>query len=274
MNKELLKYSAVAVAGAGTGYLAGYLITSKLAEKKLRAELQEEIDQVKAHYADEVEKLKMIRKDGEFATVGEAAEALADKREVLTEEEAEIYNAENVEIINSNGYAEEAQVEPKIQNIWDLGENLEAPDVEVEENWPGNPEVEEEEPDDGPGEFNTLDGPTIVRSPDYPYVIPIDEYMSDDDNYEKLTFGYYEGDGVLADDAERPVPDIEGTIGVKNLELFGLLSENKDIVYVRNEKKQIDFEICRDEGSFTEIVLGYKVPAEPKARAKKSRDDD
>jgi hypothetical protein len=270
MNKELLKYSGIAVAGIGTGYLAGYLITNKRLEKKLRDEFHQELRELKEHYNGEVEKLRMVRKDGEFATVGEAVEALAEKREVLTEEEAELYNEENVELLKTQGYSENAEVQPTVESIWDKGENIEEPEVEVESNWPGNPDDDEDEP----GEFNTLDGPEIVRSPDYPYVISIEEYMVDDDDYEKLTFGYYDQDGVLADDAEKPVPDIEGTVGIKNLEFFGLLSQNKDIVYVRNEKKHIDFEICRDEGSYTELVLGYKVPAEPRARAKKSREDD
>lgn len=265
MNKELLKSAAFVGAGLACGYGVGYFITKKRLEKKYQEEAQVEIDEVKAHYKAETDKIKKLQKAGEYETVADTAEALANKREVLTEEEVKAYN----EAITENGYAEAATV--NVLNIWqtpissiDGDETAEEPDVENEANWPGNPDDEEEDGDDEPA-----DNYEIIRSASKPYIIGVEEYMTDDDDYEKLSLGFYEEDGVLTDDRDKPVSDIENTVGLLNLDHFGLLSGSKSSLYVRNERIHADIEINLESGSYTEIILGKKYQSEPVSRSKR-----
>lgn len=95
-----------------------------------------------------------------------------------------------------------------------------------------------------------------------PYVIAISEFATEEQQYTKETVTYYAQDEILVDDAERPIDDIEGTVGEVNLQFFGQASEDPDIVYVRNDKRDIDFEIVRVDKSYAEFVLGQDPPSE------------
>lgn len=108
------------------------------------------------------------------------------------------------------------------------------------------------------------------RDRSQPYIITVKEFMEDRDEYDKTTITYFEDDDVLCDEREEVIPNVEYTVGNDALTKFGELSEDKNIVYVRNERTSTDFEIVRDRRSYAEVVLGYK---EDKA-VKKMREDD
>lgn len=89
-----------------------------------------------------------------------------------------------------------------------------------------------------------------------PYVISAEEFAENDGNYAEATLTYYEGDTVLADEQERDVPDINETVGTENLSCFGILSNDPNVVYVRNDKLNLLFEIVWSGGKYRELVLG------------------
>lgn len=89
-----------------------------------------------------------------------------------------------------------------------------------------------------------------VEKDERPYVIPPDQFGELDD-YESITLTYYT-DGVLADDNYEVVDDIDDTVGRESLEHFG--EYEADTVYVRNDRHKCDYEICRDEESYSELV--------------------
>lgn len=93
-----------------------------------------------------------------------------------------------------------------------------------------------------------------VRDEATPYIITAEEYSEGESNGE--TFTYYAGDSVLADENQDPVDDIRGTVGAEALDHFGLGSGDSRIVYVRNERIGIDFEIILHDGSYGEVVHG------------------
>lgn len=97
-----------------------------------------------------------------------------------------------------------------------------------------------------------------VRTPDLPYEISVDEFFTENPHFEKLTVRYWEGDDTLADDRESPVPDtaVDEVIGGDNLDKFGLRSGDPNIVYVRNEKISVDYEVIRDRRKYAVIVAG------------------
>lgn len=58
-------------------------------------------------------------------------------------------------------------------------------------------------------------------------------------------------DGVLLDDMNEIVDDIEETVGEDSLEHFGEYED--DSVYVRNDAKKCDYEILLDQRNYQEI---------------------
>ena len=82
-----------------------------------------------------------------------------------------------------------------------------------------------------------------------PYVISPDEY--DDGEYNKETLVYY-SDGVLADAYDTIIQNPDELIGPDSLKTFGLYE--KDTVYVRNDTKEIDYEICKDRRKSFEVL--------------------
>lgn len=96
------------------------------------------------------------------------------------------------------------------------------------------------------------------RDPNEPYVISVDEYMNDRENYDKNTVTYFEVDDVLVDEREQVIPDVENTVGIDSLTKFGHNSNDKNVVYVRNERIEADFEVLLDTRSYSETVLGIR----------------
>ncbi len=78
-----------------------------------------------------------------------------------------------------------------------------------------------------------------------PYVISPDEF-GEFEEYEKISLTYY-ADGVLADDNDEVVDDVEDIIG-DALNHFGEYED--DSVFVRCDERKCDYEILLDTRSF------------------------
>jgi hypothetical protein len=103
-----------------------------------------------------------------------------------------------------------------------------------------------------------------------PYIVSVEEYMQERQDLDKVTLTYYEGDDVLCDDRDVAILDYETFIGNDALSRFGHLSKDPNVVYVRNEKIEIDYEILKDHRSFSEAVLGIREEKE----VRRMREDD
>lgn len=97
------------------------------------------------------------------------------------------------------------------------------------------------------------------RDTTHPYPVTPAEFADEHDDWQKLTLTYYEADKVLTDDKEIPIANVVGTVGPDGLK-FGLASDDENIVYIRNEHLEVDFEVTRDFRSYNEVVLGYGNP--------------
>lgn len=84
-----------------------------------------------------------------------------------------------------------------------------------------------------------------------PYVIKPEEFGQTDDDYDLISLNYY-ADGVLTDDFDDIIEDVEGTVGEDSLSHFG--EYENDTVYVRNDARKVDYEICLDNRKFSEVV--------------------
>ena len=90
-----------------------------------------------------------------------------------------------------------------------------------------------------------------------PYVITFEQFNEEYDRYDKETMTYYAGDDTLADECEGIVDDVNDLVG-DSLSRFGENSEDPDVVYVRNDSLEIDYEIVRSPGLYSEVVLGHR----------------
>lgn len=91
-----------------------------------------------------------------------------------------------------------------------------------------------------------------VESVKKPYVISPKQVG--DCGYETISLTYYEGDGVLADDADEPIFDVDDVVGRESFDHFNEYEEDPDIVFVRNDEMKTDYEICRNTDSYSEVV--------------------
>jgi hypothetical protein len=93
-----------------------------------------------------------------------------------------------------------------------------------------------------------------------PFLITRTEFDdAEETSNQKVGITYYMGDGVLADDHDVPIRDSAELVGTDFLAGFGS-TDDPDIVYVRNNTVQIDFEIVRSQSGYAEHVLEYGKP--------------
>lgn len=286
MNTQYLKYAAVGVAGFFLGGGVTYILTKKRIRKHEIERADEEIKSVKDTY-------KLLRKEPPYDDPKTAVKAYLDRIDDLQ------YAAQAATL------AAEEQAEERVK---EATENLEEAIDEVEE---VHEVVEEKLEDIRHGrldEIDTIDeidqaiapenNPIVrnvfeeanrrlregvrpiditqVRGRNAPYLITTDEFMEDDDdkNYAKITIAYFEGDDTLCDERESLIPDVEGTVGRANLSKFGEGSDSPDTIYVRNERLETDFEVNRENGSYSHIVLGAMEYRDPSPKIRKMRDDE
>ena len=82
-----------------------------------------------------------------------------------------------------------------------------------------------------------------------PYVISPADFDTLDD-YEVYSLTYY-ADGVLCDEQDNPIEDVESMVGRDSLNHFGEYED--DSVHVRNDALQCDYEILRDLRNYSDV---------------------
>jgi len=215
----VVKNNLALTIGVGVAGLAvGAMAGWKYAERKLTLAFEEELE-VQIAAVKRTERVKeTVRKDAEVAR--RVRETVKTNPDILREK------------LNEMGYVSDAVLDETIAPVLVNGE----------------PMVED---------FD-YDAELALRSPDQPYVISHDEFLEANPEYTQVTVVYYAGDNTLADEREQPVEDLNYTVGANNLLRFGHGSRDSNVVYVRNEKLEMDFEIQRSLGSFATEVMGYQ----------------
>lgn len=112
------------------------------------------------------------------------------------------------------------------------------------------------------------------RASGNPYVVTFDEYFQNEGDYNQVVLTYFQIDGVLLDENEDRIDDIDDVVGENNLERFGEGSKDNNIVYIRNDDKECMFEVIRSLGSYVQEVLGIVEPARSNPKIRKFRGDD
>lgn len=86
-----------------------------------------------------------------------------------------------------------------------------------------------------------------------PYVISPDDFGEIDD-YDTISLTYY-SDGILTDDLDDPIDDVDSIVGIESLSRFGEYED--DSVFVRNDDMHTDYEILLDVRNYSDVVNTY-----------------
>lgn len=253
--------------GLGVGAVAGGYVGFRIAEKRMRVKfdelLEEETVQVREHYhqklmAHDAESQKPALSDlATFSQQQKTAEELPEElgyvppsasatlsgktpaqimrdapeteqmREVREEGERMVSEIEDV---NPDRRGERAQFVRETQNIF-AERDAKAPV------WDYSTEIKS-------------------RNPAFPYVVHTDEYRENLLEHDQKDLTFYEGDGVLCGDNDVIVDDQDEAIGIDNLNRFGHGGADGNTVHVRNEVREIDYEVVRSHGSYSLEVHG------------------
>ena len=93
------------------------------------------------------------------------------------------------------------------------------------------------------------------RGPNNPYVLKLNEYHDRERGYPQQTLTWWAGDKILTDDNMVPIYNHEKIVGQLP---FGRGSGDPDVVYIRNEERQAEFEVVRNPGSFQREIMGLQ----------------
>lgn len=96
-----------------------------------------------------------------------------------------------------------------------------------------------------------------VDDMDRPHVIEPEEFGECD--YEEVSLTYY-ADGVLTDEQDNPIEDVDSMVGEDYAEHFGEYED--DSVFVRNDRLQTDFEILADQRNYSDLDKNKSYPTE------------
>lgn len=91
-----------------------------------------------------------------------------------------------------------------------------------------------------------------IEDVEKPYVIPPEEFGIYDD-YDTISLTYY-SDGAVADDDDEIMEkdDVDAAIGLDALNHFGEFDD--DSVFVRNDKRKVDYEILLDNRAYSDVL--------------------
>ena len=98
-------------------------------------------------------------------------------------------------------------------------------------------------PNDKKDESETNDGDS-----EKPYIITPEEFDTIED-YELCELTFFK-DQIIADNDLEIVEDLDDVIGFESLNHFGEYAD--DAIYVRNDKRQCDYEVLLDERTYAE----------------------
>lgn len=270
-----------AVAGFLAGGLAGYLVARKLGQQELDARVNEEVQAVRDHYAARARSDTAAEADKERSALGGVDDdSLIRRFQSLGFDKGAA--AERAAMATRRPAGPVGRVLPRIETpgfgTGDQGntggglphpgeaddEDGDADGRDLLEGFPGTG-TQEDDPSPWPSEEPGAGVGELPAVEDQPGVLPImfitrtEFYDNEETGFEKLTITYYEGDGVLTDDKNVPIRNSATVVGGDYIDGFGTPDE-PDIVYVRNHRLKIDFEIVRDLRGFSETILNYGRP--------------
>ena len=225
MNRDMLVKTFIFTAGAAIGSVVTWMVI----KTKYEQISKEEIESVREEYQHLT---KIMRMEIDACRKATAAHTKVDDA-VDEDDEADVDYPDD----DDRDFTEKEKEQVEYYKITSRYRGS------YEENNENNEEGEE----DGDDEVPYINGP---------YVITPEDFASSPPGYNCCPLDYYK-DGVLAD-GWGVTMDIEETIGEEALDHFGEYVD--DVVYVRNERLELDYEVTRDPRTYKEAERAYSDP--------------
>jgi len=243
-----LKYAGLVAAGLGAGFGIGYFAAMRRATKGFNKAVEE----IRADWIDDIHR---ANKTGPYATPESAVAELHPETGPLEHEQPledpgviDEYDSADPKPTESDDDDPENQVD--VKGIIEKFKSQTVPYGGV--TFPG--QVDDVDADaDIP--VPSVPSFTTVRDPNGPYVISIDEYMESESPYSKLELTYFEGDETLIDSSEQIVPNPKQVLGELFDQKWGQGTTDENQVYIRDERQENDYEVTRDDRTYTRVVL-------------------
>lgn len=224
MNTKVM-IALTATVSLATGLAGGYFIARRKFDKQLEI-FAEDIEEMERYFQEKIEAFEDVQRQipgtKEFASPQEAWAAYRNTEPLGKAEVTVTSDGLTVEV------DEEAQL--AIKNIFAGGED----------------ELDEEQ----------VQAEVAARSDRAPYILSHDEYYENESEYEQKTLTYFAGDNILIDEEQVIVENVARLVGDANLKRFGYRSKDQNVVYVRNPRAKLEFEILRSQGTYKHEVLG------------------
>lgn len=247
MNKTFIVGLISLLVGGGAGFLVGKTVYKKFYEDLA----QEEIDSVKATFAE--------RYKNEQSASDTSENGMTDEEYAEQEEKDETPNPSRNNVtpltrssIDGNPY-ERAK---RNYNLYGTKKELDIDDpktgkfviIKKDE------DDDDDEPRDAAGktEKEMMDLTRVDRT--QPYIIDDDEYTDEFPHHNKVSLYYYHEDEVLCEEGEDIIEDVGRIVGDEAIPLL----DEYTTVWVRNEPLCIDYEIIGIKGSYAELVAAVK----------------
>lgn len=97
-----------------------------------------------------------------------------------------------------------------------------------------------------------------------PYVISRGEYSDGEEgnDFAKVTITWYPRERMLLDEDETPIHsrEVDGLVGYKNLNSFGGESGDPNVVFIRNRRIEVDYEVVRELDNPVPVHVKYGMP--------------
>ena len=211
------------------GFVIGGASSWYLTKTKYEQILREEIDEIKEGYG--IENRRKTGSQNTSVTHQNGSESISDSSKEQTFSKLE----------KARKMAQNDLNKPDILSFRRAGERKNYSKIVEDQDYSTVDEVQDRVEIKSPTEKEDVE----------PYIIaPCAVGMGD---YEVCTLNFY-ADGVLADDMDEPM-DQEDCIGdIKPEEHFGEFDDDPDIVYVRNDKLHLDYEIVRRLSRYTDVT--------------------
>lgn len=205
----------VCVASFAIGAAIGSIVTWQFVKTKYEQIAMEEIESVKEVYARKQLELQV---DAEDTDISNSDSASHSSLQIEPDEELSVKDyAEQLSKEGYINYSESADISVAEESETPLEELL------IEEN--NNPS-------------------------DAPYVIPPEDF-GELDYYTQISLTYY-ADGILADEDDRYINNVDDIVGRESLKHFGEYED--DSVFVRNDKLKCYYEILLDQRSYSDVI--------------------
>lgn len=216
------KHIAITICVGATSFVGGFAIGYFLRKKKTEAELPSQLKLPLAYFSE----AELPLDDTGHVTVNVVA------KEVITGDKVDYTQFHDV------GQSVEAEEEP--EEIVDDPPELIRVFRKQDSDW-------------------DWDAETMSRTADAPYIIHHEEYMADEMGYRQDTVTYYAGDDIMADSLDVPIHNHTRLMGDLK---FGHGSNDPSVVYIRNEKEKMEWEVLLHTGMFSVEVRGLTIDQE------------